>query len=131
MRLAQWFWLVCLRAWGMRARVRVPTAGPRSSPRTRAQAAHPPLPLSPRSNKQSQQSRSAIEATAAAAAAAVRGAHAGENPYSQWWSLRFEPQPAADATGCKPGWSYRSSVDYAPVLLQVWFCTAWSFAELN
>ncbi len=64
------------------------------------------------------QARSAIESTAAAAAAAVRGANAGKNPYAEWWSLRFEKQPAG-AGGHTPAWSYLSSVEYAPVLLQV------------
>ncbi|GIL71888.1 hypothetical protein Vretifemale_2308, partial [Volvox reticuliferus] len=58
-----------------------------------------------------------MESAAAAAAAAARGGGAVENPYAQWWSLRFEtstPEPGAHV----PDWSYLSSTEYAPVLLQ-------------
>ncbi|KAG2448846.1 hypothetical protein HYH02_006197 [Chlamydomonas schloesseri] len=70
-----------------------------------------------RARTRQNQARSAIESTAAAAAAAVRGANAGKNPYAEWWSLRFEKQQAG-AGGHTPAWSYLSSVEYAPVLLQ-------------
>ncbi|GIL45775.1 hypothetical protein Vafri_2921, partial [Volvox africanus] len=58
-----------------------------------------------------------MESAAAAAAAAARGGGAVENPYAQWWSLRFEtstPEPGEHV----PDWSYLSSTEYAPVLLQ-------------
>ncbi|GFR42409.1 hypothetical protein Agub_g3309, partial [Astrephomene gubernaculifera] len=75
----------------------------------------------------------AMDNAAAAAAAAARGAGAVVNPYAQWWTLRFEPEAAwgtgaggggggggrGGGGGGKPGgWSFLSSVDYAPVLLQ-------------
>lgn len=49
-----------------------------------------PLPL-PLLRRTRNRAANAMD-SAAAAAAAVRGTGTSVNPYTQWWSLRFDPQ---------------------------------------